>query len=381
MSIIRLMICALFMSAVLAACGAQPPRQNVSGAASSGVSPSSNLAAVMASIDDAGDKAAQGDLSAARALPYNIAVLTRAINGQEVDAEGILLLRYYRAVASQLLSYLNQALGLPADRQLAAAALADYEIVLKAAGDDGRGDLRRNAMLGAAQVLLGHLDDEARAYSYFRQCAELKHGACMSVIAEAKTRGAGGFSVDLNEAVALHAEVYRTGSDFGCAGSYSAHAVARIVHFRNVRPDEDDQFAWIRKAYRLSDQVKVRSKGQDLCSGAFIQINEFMMRLENGERRAALLYQVRDESEWTGEAERLLIGYLLGEVQDQQFRSQVVAIKNPDIRCEYAFLGLWKSAIARQTSMARSYRELMQGTQRAGACGENLLFARKFLPA
>lgn len=190
---IRLMICAIFMSAVLAACGAQPPRQNVSGAASSGVSPSSNLAAVMASIDDAGDRAAQGDPSAARALPYNIAVLTRAINGQEVDAEGILLLRYYRAMASQLLSYLNQALGLPADRQLATAALADYEIVLKAASDDGRGDLRRNAMLGAAQVLLGHLDDEPRAYSYFRQCAELKHGACMSVIAEAKTRGPAAF--------------------------------------------------------------------------------------------------------------------------------------------------------------------------------------------
>lgn len=378
----RLALGALFVAAALAACGG--PRQasygsGTSGGGSSGDRLSSNLAAVVSDVATAAQNGASGNISGARTLPHDIGVLTRAIDSGTVDADGVILLRFYRALARQTLNALNESLTLPVDRNMAEAALADYEIV--AAVSDEKEDLRemkRSAIYGAGQVLINFLNNEPRAYNFFARCAEMKHAGCLNVMAEAKTIGVAGIKPDLKEAVALHVEVYQTGTDYTCAGVFSAYSIARIVHFTDVRPDANDEFVWIRKVYRLLDQIKVNNQGREPCGNFAFQVGEYLMRLEGGENRPDPIREVLMKEELS-ETERVMIRYLLDEADDREFQAKVLDKKRDSVRCDYAFLGLWKSAISKRMEAVRNYHRLMEGGKGDDSCAQNLLFARKLL--
>lgn len=378
----RLALCASFVAAALAACGGPRPTSyggGISDGGSSGDQLSSNLAAVVSDVAIAAQKSASGDISQARTLPHHIDVLTRAIDSRTVDADGVILLRYYRALARQTLNGLNVVMQLPVDRGMAEATLADYEIVAAVPdAKEGLRELKRNASYGAGQVLANFLHNEARAYIFFAQCAELKQAGCLNVMAEAKTTGVAGIKPDLKEAVALHVEVYKTGTDYMCAGIYSAYSIAKIVHFTNVRPDDDDEFVWIRRVYRLLDQVKVRTNGQEPCGSISYQIVEYLMRLEGGENRPDHMREALTNEDIL-EGDRVMIRYLLGEVDDREFQVKVLDTKQESARCDYAFLGLWKAAISKRLDVAQHYRRMIEGKKTDTYCAQSLLFARKLL--
>lgn len=354
-----------------------PPRPAASGSAAP--AQSENVAAAIADIESMGGRLGAGEIAAARTLPQNISVLTRAIERGGPNAQGVEVLYYYRGVARQMLSGLNRAFGLPADKPMAEAALTDFEFAGNAKGSESA-ELAKNALYLAGQTAVRELDDSARAMRYFQRCADLKHAGCQGVIASAKITGTEGFRRDIPGAVALHQEAFASGLDYGCAGSYSAYSLARLTQFSGAKADGKTSLEWLRRSVRLADQMKVRASGVDHCAGNFMTIYEYLIRLESGERNIALLEQFDDEDAGIfAEVIASMLTYLRNGSGEASYRKSVSNLRDPEARCQFAFVGLWNAAISRQMTAARAYRDMLRLDGAEPSCGENLVFAGKYL--
>lgn len=340
---------------------------------------SENVAAAIADIESMGVRIGAGEIAAARTLPQNINVLTRAIERGGPNAQGAEVLYYYRGVARQTLSGLNRAFGLPADRPMAEAALIDFEFARNAKDADSA-DIAKNALYLAGQTAFRELDDSVRAMRYFQRCADLKHAGCQGIIASAKITGTDGFRKDIPGAVALHQEAFASGLDYGCAGSYSAYSLTRLTHFSGANADGKTSLEWLRRSVRLADQMKVRASGVDHCAGNFMTIYEYLIRLESGERNNALLEQFDDEDAGIfAEVIGNMLAYLRNGSGEAAYRKSVSDLRDPEARCQFAFVGLWNAAISRQMNAARAYRDLLRQDSSEPSCRENLVFAGKYL--
>lgn len=364
---------------VLQACEPAPPRTSPPPSSSSPMQ-SENIAAVIADIESMGNRLSSGEIAAARTLPHNINVLTRAINSGSSDTQGMVMLRYYCGVARQMLSGLNRVLGLPADRQMAEAALTDFEFVANAK-DPESAELAKNALYLAGQGAAGELGDQARSMRYFQRCSDMKHAGCQGVIASAKITGTAGFARDIPGAVRLHQEAFATGLDYGCSGSFAAYSLARLTQFAGVKAEDRSSLEWMRRAVRLADQMKVRASGIDYCAGNFMTVYEYLIRLEAGERDNALLEPLDSQETQGGYAAVVvgMLGYIRDGTGESAYRKSVEDLRDADARCQFAFIGLWKAAISKQTATARAYREMLQQSSDEPSCGENLVFAGKYL--
>lgn len=341
---------------------------------------SENVAAVIADIESMGARIGAGEIAAARTLPHNINVLTRAIERGGPNAQGAEVLYYYRGVARQMLSGLNRAFGLPADRQMAEAALTDFEFVSNTQ-DAESAELAKNALYLAGQTAYRELEDPARAARYFQRCSDLKQAGCQGVVASAKIVGADGYSKDIPGAVALLQEAFASGLDYGCAGSYAAYSLARLTQFSGVKAEDKTSLEWLRRSVRLADQMKVRASGVDHCAGDFMVVYEYLIRLEGGQRNNALLEHFGEQEDLGIFAEVMgnMLTYLRNGSGEAAYRQSVAGLREADARCQFAFVGLWNAAISRQMTAARAYRDLLRQDSSEPSCRENLVFAAKYL--
>ncbi|MBO6634147.1 hypothetical protein [Parvibaculum sp.] len=361
---------------VLPSCAA-PPR---SAATASSAAVSENLAVIIADVESAASRISAGDIGAARTLPRDIDVLSGAIDGGKLDAHGLMVARHYRGQARYLLSSLNQALGFPADRQMAGAALADFEAVANAPGQENA-ELRRDSLFYAGYVVMNELGEPARSVTYFQRCADMKQPGCQNIIASAKIGGSIGVKKDLPGAVALHQEAYATGLDYGCSGTHSAYSLARVAHFMGTKAEGRSALDWLRRAHRLADQAKVRAQTGDVCGGSFMSAYEYLFRLEKGERKPALLDQVVagiEDSQLPKPLDRMQV-YLGGRSDYKAFRASIDEVRDAHSRCEYAFVGLWYAALSNQKTAARSFREILQRDGQDTTCAENLAYSARYL--
>lgn len=368
----------LFVAAAWVLQGCEPPPRQVS-AGSASPAQSENVAAAIADIESVGGRIGAGEIAAARTLPQNIGVLSRAIERGGPNAQGAEVLYYYRGVARQTLSGLNRAFGLPADRPMAEAALSDFEIASNMKSSDSP-ELAKNALYLAGQTAFRELDDSARAMRYFQRCADMKHAGCQGIVASAKISGANGLGRDIPGAVALHQEAFASGLDYGCAGSYSAYSLARLTQFSGAKADGKTSLEWLRRSVRLADQMKVRASGVDHCAGNFMTIYEYLIRLEGGERNNALLEQFDDEDAGIlADVIVNMLAYLRNGSGEAAYRKSVSDLRDPEARCQFAFVGLWNAAISRQMTAARAYRDMLRQDNAEPSCSENLVFAGKYL--
>lgn len=348
-----LLICAMAFALGLQSC-AEPGQQRRAFVAPAY---SDNLAVVIADIQSADARARNGDASGIRALPHNIGVLTRAIEGGSVQGDALVSLRYSRGVARQLLNRYNEIIGLPIDRAMAEAAVADFLAVADASRDDNSaGGLKAEAIYFAGSVTDGQLGNVAKAYEYYRQCAAMKQAGCQNVMATAYLTGQDGITRDLNASLALHKEVYDTGTTYSCAGSFSARSIAFITHFTNVKLDDRTGLDWLRRGASLADQVKTRSGGTDMCNSVGFRVDEYMMRLEAGQKDEGLISFLQGDD---STLRPFVTDYLLGKSNDRIFSAELRKIDNASLQCSYAFLGTWKASIDRNKSAARDFHGII----------------------
>lgn len=358
---------------LLASCAEQPQARRAF------VAPaySDNLAVVIADIQSANARAHAGDASGIRALPHNIDVLTRAIDGGTVQGDALISLRYSRGVGRQLLNGFNEIIGLPMDRAMAEAAVADFLAVADASSNDGSGaGLKANAIYLAGNVTGNQLGDMPKAYEYYRQCAAMKQAGCQNVLATALLTGQDGVAQDFNAALALHKEVYDTGITYACAGAFSAHSIAFITHFTNAKLDDRTGLDWLRRAGGLADQFKTRSGGADICNGAGFRVDEYMMRLEAGQRDEGLVSFIRSED---STLDSFTADYLLGQSNDRMFMSELRKLDDVSLKCGYAFFGAWKASIDRNKSAARDFRAVIEQNREDFSCAIYSIYSEKFV--
>lgn len=341
---------------------------------------SDNLTAVIADIESVQLRLQTEGISAARSLPHDVSVLTRAINDKSIDPDTALVLKGYRAQAGHIMVNLGQVMGLPVDKELASAAIKDYQAIVDAPdGDEVRRTGKLQAMYGIASLKLVAFEDEAGGYRQMKQCADLKHPSCMYMLAEAMIAGAEGVAANPRGALDMHTEVYEKGYDDPCIRVESAASNARIAYFMGLQVDNRSGLDWLRRALRVSDEAKVRASNVDICGGSRLQIDEYLMRLEKRDRQVSLVRDLPKEDPSSAMA-GVLVGYLIDEEEEPgAFKKAVGAIKNPYMKCEYAFLGLWKAGASKRNSDVQAYWSLMQPGRDGNACSQKLAFARKFV--
>jgi hypothetical protein len=352
-----------------------------SGSAGGGARPSGDLAAAVAGINSARINLEHLSSDSVSELARNVDTLDTAINsGRVTDPNASLVLKYYRGVGREMLILQNKRMGFPVEKSELQAVLNDFEAVANVPDSESVRVLRPEGMYAAAQFLSHFMNDDVRAFTYYGKCAELGHAGCLNVMAFAKMTGDGGQKVDLREAAAIHLQVYKTGTEFGCAGPFSARSLAMIVHFTGVKPTEDDEFEWLHKAYRLMDKMTVGARGAATCGIAGLQVIDYLMRYEGGVRRTDILKNVLSNDTDLSPDDTATLRFLSGDMAEGDFQAEIAKRKVPSQQCELEFIGLWNAAIGKRMDVARAYHASMKSKDSDSTCRYLLVFTRKYFP-
>jgi len=281
-----------------------------------------------------------------------IAVFGRAIDGAGLDREALTVAHYWRAMAYVAVNRSRVERGMAPDEPLARGALADLERVVAGGVDARTWQVGvANAMYLSGSVANSYLGDVERAYRHWNDCARLAHAGCLSIMADARVGGAPGIAADLNESIDLHRRVFATGTAYQCAAAFSAARLAEIAHFGRLRPDGLDALEWLARAYPLLDELAKRSGNADTCSYSRFEVTEYLLRLERGEKREALL---RSAGERTKGWNFLAIDYFRGEMSWESFEDLLRG--RGEERCHLDFLGWWHASIHKREAQARAHR-------------------------
>lgn len=367
------------LGVLLSGCVA-PPAQNASSAEKSGRVPevSDNLTAVIGDVQTSFVAVGRGDLSKASNLQSDILILSRAIDGGRVQEEGQLVLKFYRGMAQQSLASTNAMIGLPVDTRMAKAALADYSAIINTSLKSSRVTaLKSQALYMSGGITLNDLNAPPQAMHFYRKCAALENAACQNVMASVMVSGYAGVKKDVRAAAKLYQSAVESGVSSGCAGAFSALSLASIQHFTGISVEGNDDLHWLRKAYRLGEQMKARSEGHDVCGTANYYFVEYLMRLDKGDPQPALLQHALDEhSPPVPDPIAKLAAYLKGDLSANDYREVVLGIEEPYSRCDYAFKGFWKAATAKHNRDARAFRSILEQDRDNLVCLNDLEFAR-----
>ena len=325
-------------------------------------------AMAIAGAHEASGKDPKADIN----LDKPIAVLTRLIESGQLNPGGMAIARYWRARAYSTLNFSRQGRGQKADAELARRSLKDFDDVIAA-----RIEIREwgmsiaDGIYGAGAVAFNHLDDSALAHQYWQRCAALGHAGCLNIMASARLTGAGGVAVDISQSIALNKMVYDTGTDFRCAGAYSALANAQIIHFAALQGQAVGELEWMSRAYALLDELQKEEKNDNPCDRSFFELTEYLMRLARGERKPELLRAAAGRT--AGNDLRPAARHLLGEINRDAFEQSIQDIALKHMQCSAHFIAAWSAALERDMARSARHTEAMKAL---GRCDISLALMR-----
>jgi hypothetical protein len=257
------------------------------------------------------------------------------------------------------------------DAALATQTLADYDSVIAFGRDVPQAGVTiGNALYGAGSILRNMLDSVPQAYGYWERCAKLEHAGCLNIMASAKLTGAGGVKVDLPGSIALHKVVYDTGTDYNCAGIFSAVAIAEVLYFGAVKDVTVSDLDWLQRAQALVKQLEKERNSPYPC-GHVLAVTEYLMRLDRGDDQPRLL-----ATEGVKEAEVIATyNYVAGRMPEREFRALASKEKTKDGACRMFFAAYWLAEIRSDKALAVEYRRSMTGLG-GDHCGNELALAK-----
>ncbi len=300
----------------------------------------------------------------AKVLDGEIAKLSRILDERKIHKYARWLVHYYRGFAYYI-KY-QQARSRDAEADAAGRkALKDFDsaLILHAMSPQlpGRPEIQaivRNAayLAGMTASLLG---DTQKAYAYFRRCANEDHAGCLNVVAWAMVTGEGQTAVDLDDAIAMHERVYQHGTEFKCAGPFSASAIAKILHFRGGPATTATDLDWLGRARALIAKLEKERRIFGPCYSDMVLASEYLMRLSRGETRRDLL-DMASENARTDER-RDVIAYLKGELDESTYRGKATeaAKDRSSAACNMYFFGWWQARARGQVGRMKEYYGLL----------------------
>jgi hypothetical protein len=318
--------------------------------------PTDALRDAVLSVMRAQDEAARKPDTPVR-LDAEIATFTALIESGKMNPAGLSLVSFYRGQATTLMNAARVAARRPADNVLARASLADFDRVI-ASGIEipDAGVSVAEAAYSAGVVARNYLDLVPKAYEYWDTCAQRGHAGCLNITASARLTGAGDVKVDLQQSVELHTRVYDTGTEYTCAGAFSALAISQIRYFGATRPVAVDELEWLNRGGQLLDELAAKLKNDNPCSRVRFEVAEYLMRLDRGDDRRALLERALKRAD-TNE-QKATVGYLLGNVSEADFR-KAAGTRNKDAACDMYFAAAWRAEIRKDGALAGEHRRSM----------------------
>jgi hypothetical protein len=304
------------------------------------------------------DQQRRGDRGSAVNLDREVQVLTSLIESGQLNSGGQAIARYWRGRAYTTLNWARMDAGKGADAGWARTSLADFDSVIAFGRDIPEWRIAiPDTLYFAGGVARNHLEDASSAYRYWQKCADLGHAGCLNTMATARLTGAGGTKVDLHEAIELNRRVYDTGTDYRCAGAYSAFEIALILYFSDISPVTVDRYQWLARGYQLLDELGAHEKSDNPCNRAKFEISEYLMRLGQKEERGELLRTAAGRKAENDYAP--LAQYLAGAVSAQAFREVVAKTALKHVACEMNFAAAWHADLRRDAALSREYRDAL----------------------
>ena len=314
-------------------------------------------------------------------LKRDVQIFDSVLNGRKVNDADSAVAHFYRAGGLGLINSIHEHEGEPLDLSAARRAVQDFDKVIAF----GRVSTYipavtvGNAEYYAGSVARNQLRSDALAYRYWEKCAQEGHAGCLSIIASARLTGDGGQKVDLKEALDLYTIVFNSGVRYRCAGALSALSIARIVHFTGVRRPGDDELEWVNKSYGLMDKVEAVEVKRNVCHRAEAEIEEFLLQLSRGQRKASILDDAAGRLGDESPALKAVIELFSGSASDPEFEAAVQSTKSEGPRCPAYFDAMWYAEIMKQDAVAQRYHQHLSDIGKFH-CGVELAFAGKVKP-
>lgn len=311
-------------------------------------------------------------------LQQDVAKLNTVLGDGNVTGADMLVTYYYRGQALRLLNLVREQQGDDTDASTALGALQDFEKVI---AEDSNGYLREvtpaNAEYLAGLVARDYLHQERKAYTYWEKCAGVSQAGCMHIIAMAHVTGAGGEKVDLTQAIQLNSFVYSMGVRADCVAPQAARSIALIIHFVGGRRPGDDELVWIKRAYGLMDEFEGPKMSSNACGRGHAEIDEFLYRLERGQRHPEILQDADKRIGFTSPSTQALIDYLSGQSDDRSFDAALQASKPAESGCGAYFDAMWFAQIKGKRAIAQRYFDRLKAIDKP-SCHSATVYARKF---
>lgn len=311
-------------------------------------------------------------------LEQDVAKLNTVLGNGTLTSQDATVSYFYRGQALRLLNDVRLQRGDAADPSTARGALQDYD---KVASEVTNGYLRDvtpgNADYFAGLVARDQLRNDSTANSYWEKCASLAHAGCLHMMAVEHITGVGGQRVDMQQALQLNSFAFSIGIRGGCAPPTAARANARINHFLGVRRPGDDELVWLKRAHGLLDQFAPMGRMRDVCGRSRVELDEFLYRLERGQRHPELLHDASERVGFDSPATDALIDYLSGQSDEKGFEHAMQAVKPGQSACDTYFDAMWFAQIRQKHSVAAKYFSRLRALDIPG-CRQELAYAQKF---
>ena len=300
------------------------------------------------------DEAYRTDAAHAPNLDSQLEALTRHIESGALNPSGLAIARYWRGRGYLTVNGARMKAGQKTDLRLARASLADFDSVIANGADiPAWGISLPDALYFAGGVARNHLEDFKLAYAYWQKCASAGHAGCLNIMASAKLTGSGGIQANIPESIELNRQVYDGGTEYRCAGAYSARMIAETIHFSGERSVVVDDLEWIRRAYLLLDEISVAENSDNPCDRAKFEIIEYLIRLARGEEKPELLRAAaarKAENDY-----RILAQYLAGSVSPQAFRDALTKVPLKHVACGMNYAAAWHARLRNDTALSETY--------------------------
>jgi tetratricopeptide (TPR) repeat protein len=323
----------------------------------------------------------RNDKNAETDLESDVAGLTRLIEAGTLDGSYDAGTRFYRAAAQDLIDYVRKENGIRPDTAAAEQSLSDLDRIISGKSDiSAWGITIPEVEYLAGSIALSGIGSSPRAALYWKRCADSAHAGCMSQLAAAYTVGLGGMQADPAKALDLNVKVFETGTRYTCAGAVAAHNIAGLIYFAAASyPQDNDPISWIQKSYALSDPVEARPDSKDRCGGSESRIEEFLYRLERGDRQNGLLTQAAQRLGDNSISSIALMNYLSGSLDVEGFEAAVESDRSDGFRCSAYFHAMWYAYLTKETILVdKFYKALLKFDYLT--CPSCVVFARKFHP-
>lgn len=318
----------------------------------------------------------QGSLPADVNLDYEIRSLSKLIEDGKLNEAGRVVAHAYRGDAHLVVNAARVGSNRAPSVDAAREALADYDRVLRHGKDiaDWGVDVA-NTTYYAGWIAQRYLRSEPLAYWYWEKCAEVGHYGCIMTVAAARVSGVGDVRIDPDKALEMNEHAYGAGTYHGCAAAYAARNNALIIFFMKTRRQPKEAFDWLERAKRVLDGLAKEQNTSAPCARAKFDVIEFLMRYSGDERNAALLKLAGQRAET--DEDRAVVGYLGGQLDEDQFRAQIARIPTRPARCGMHFAAMWNAEVNRNHGLARDHYKAMYDLG-VEACGAELAYVKKF---